>query len=283
MYYNVRVKTYPDGHKQYFWSERSIFRLDEDNDSPVLVDAIKRRRKIASLKRAIRSFDVVDIDDVKLSDNFVRKQWNLSHAIQVVYDIARSNTFQWFVTLTIDGNKIDRYDYSSCADAVKLFTDRLRKMKCKWLIVPEQHEDGAYHFHGLVSGNLPLTYSGIEWYNDVEEKMVPVYNVANYEFGWTTATEVLNPARVSSYIAKYLTKKISVPKGRKTYWASRSLARPSVDYFSTECQEVVYDPDSGETFISTFCDPLWDLGSLPGIRYVKEIENQYGHFVVSEE
>lgn len=286
MYYNVRVKTYPDGHKQYFWSENPIFRLDEDVDSPELIKSVKRKRHRAKLFRQIRSFDRVEdnegIKEVE-DESFLRRQWNVSRAVQIVYDIARSNSFHWFVTLTLNEVYVDRYDYCACADVLKLFTDRLRKMKCKWIIVPEQHEDGAYHFHGLVAGDLPLTPSGKKWYNEVEQKLVPVYNVGNYEFGWTTATEILSPHKVSSYVAKYLTKQIAVPKGKKCYWASRSLARPSVEYFQTEHEEDIYDPDSGETCIVTIRDPDWSFGAPPGVRYVKEIKNEYGRFVISEE
>lgn len=159
----------------------------------------------------------------------------------------------------------------------------LRRVVLKWVIVPEQHEDGAYHFHGLVAGNLPLTPSGKKWYNKVERKLVPVYNVGNYEFGWTTATEILSPHKVSSYVAKYLTKQIAVPKGKKCYWASKSLARPTVKYLSTTEKLFVHDPDEGCNVMIDYQDPAWAHGYLSGIRYVKEIDNKYGRFVISEE
>jgi len=57
-----------------------------------------------------------------------------------------------------------------------------------------------------------------------------VYNLSNFEWGYTTATRIQDPVRVSTYIAKYLTKEITVPKGRKRYWASRNLVKPQEDY-----------------------------------------------------
>lgn len=263
MLYNVRIKTFPDGHKQYFWSEKPIFRLDEENDSPELVEAVKRRRKFVALKRAIRSFDVVDVDDD--SSGFARRRDNMSHSVNEVYDIARSNVFQWFITLTFDSKKVNRYDYDDCSNAVRLFTDRLRKLGCKWLIVPEQHEDGAYHFHGEVAGKLPLTFSGKTCYNEAAQQELPIYNLANYEFGFTTVTQIVKPDRTASYIAKYLTKHIVVPKGKKCYWASRSLARPTVEYL---------DVTDDSRFV---------FGAPAGVRYIKEIESEYGRFVISEE
>lgn len=264
MYYNVRIKTYPDGHKQYFWSENPIFRLDEDIDSPELVENVKRKRHFSKLRREIQSFDMVD--DVDCEDNsFFRFRNNVSRSVSEIYDIARSNEFKWFITLTFDAQKVNRYDYVSCAEAVRLFTKRLARLGCKWLIVPEQHKDGAYHVHGLVAGELPLTPSGKTCYNEAEQKEVPIYNLANYEFGFTTVTEIMKPDRTASYIAKYLTKQIAVPKGKKCYWASRSLARPTVEYL-----DVTHD--------SNFV-----FGAPSGVRYVKEINSVYGRFVISEE
>lgn len=264
MLYNVRIKTYPDGHKQYFWSENPIFRLDEDNDPSELVESVKRRRHLTQLRREIRSFDRVE--DVEAdNESFFRFRNNVSRSMNEIYDIARSNKFNWFINLTLDGKKVNRYDYGSCVDAIKKFTDRLRKLGCRWLIVPEQHKDGAYHFHGLVQGDLPLTLSGKTCYNKDAKRRIPIYNLANYEFGFTDVTQVMHPAKTASYIAKYLTKQIAVPKGKKCYWASKSLARPTVEYV---------DATDDSDFV---------FGAPSGVRYVKEIETDYGRFVISEE
>lgn len=261
MWYNVRVKTYPDGHKQYLWSENAILR-----DIP---DEYKKDRKKKVSKPE--------------KDTNGRRRWNMGQSVQRVYDLARSNAFDWFITLTFDQKKVNRYDYDACADAVKLFTKRLLKLGCKWLIVPEQHKDGAYHFHGLVAGDLPLTPSGKTCYNEADNQEMPIYNLANYEFGFTTVTKVQYPDRTASYIAKYLTKAITVPKGKKAYWASRSLAVPTVDYMSTFRDLSVVDEETGEIHVVRDHDVGWSFGAPPGVRYVKEIENEFGHFVISEE
>lgn len=232
MWYNVRVKTFPDGHKQYFWSENYILR-----DVPEEFKVQKMRRKFTE------------------PDNEGRFPNNLKRAVNQVYDLARANHFDWFITLTFDPKKVDRTNYDACTGLIKLFTDRLRKHGNKWLIVPELHSDGkSYHFHGLVQGELDL----IHWKGEV-------YNLNNFEFGYTTAMEIRDPARVATYIAKYLTKELSVPKGRKCYWASRSLAKPTVEYVDMP----------GDSF-------MWDI--YAPARYTKEIDaGEYGRFIIAEE
>lgn len=261
MWYNVRVKTYPDGHRQYLWADKPIKfeKLDESKT--------KRKKKK-------KDSDEGSVDGRKRS---------LKRAIQEVYDIARSNDFDWFVVLTFNPEKVDSFDYNECSKAIRLFTKRLQRLGCQWLIVPEQHESGRYHFHALVSGNLPLTPSGHKSYNQETGETLEIFNLPNYEFGFTSASRIAHPKQTATYITKYLTKKITVPKGRKCYWASGSLARPEVDYLKTFEDRVLVDFHTGEVRYIREHETDWMFGAPPGIRYEKEIENEYGRFVISEE
>lgn len=231
MWYNVRVKTFPDGHKQYFYSEKYILR-----DVP---DEYKDK------KTKIKSSD---------SDFEGRFRGNMNRAVNQLYDLARANHFDWFITLTLDPKMVDRTDYSECSIAVRLFTKRLQRNGNKWLIVPELHKDGkSYHFHGLIQGDLDLTH----WRGDV-------YNLNNFEFGYTTAMKINDPQRVATYIAKYLTKDIAVPKGKKCFWASRALVKPTVEYVDMPELDFKFD-------------------IYAHARYTKEIHGEYGDFLIAEE
>lgn len=232
MWYNVRIKTFPDGHRQYFYSENFICRDVSDEF------------KTKKLKRKLTE-----------PDREGRFRNNTKRSVNQVYDLARSNHFDWFITLTLNPQFVDRSNYDECAKVIRLFTKRLQRNGNTWLIVPELHSDGhSYHFHGLVQGDLDLTH----WKGDV-------YNLNNFEFGYTTAMQIKDPQRVATYIAKYLTKDISVPKGRKCFWASRSLAKPTVEY--VEMSEH---------------DFMWNIEA--SARYTKEIDTgEYGRFIIAEE
>ena len=75
--------------------------------------------------------------------------------------LALSNDFRWFVTLTLDPQKVDRYDPAAvvrklnqwCSNQVK------RKGLC-YILVPERHKDGALHFHGFFNDALEAVDSG---------------------------------------------------------------------------------------------------------------------------
>lgn len=143
-----------------------------------------------------------------------------------IYYLARSNVWEWFVTLTLNPAKVERYDYAVCSKRVREWFKNLRQRKAPdmyYLIVPEKHKDGAWHFHGLLGGCDGLTFvdSGLK---DEEGNMV--YNFGDFKLGWTTATRVRDSARASSYICKYVTKEVCMETtGRQRYWVSNNVQR----------------------------------------------------------
>lgn len=201
MLYNIKRKMYPDGTLQLLICDQCKTRGSKSD---------KPKKTVHSGKEVKRK----ELDNQK-------------RARQKVYDLARSNTFQWFVTLTLNGDLCDRYDYDSCRRQLETFTKWLTVHNCKYIIVPEQHSDGAYHFHGLVQGDLLL----VQAVNAKTLEPIPnIYNISNYNLGFTTVSKIKYHNRVATYLTKYLTKELSVPKGRKRYWASCSLDKPVVSY-----------------------------------------------------
>lgn len=161
-----------------------------------------------------------------------------------VFNYARCNDWDWFVTFTFSPDKVNRYDYDECIKKIKPWLDNVRRSSpsLSYLVVPERHKDGAWHFHGLFSG---LNESQIVWsgkyvikrkwmlgrsqYVRTKEK---IYRFGSYKLGWMTATAVREKERVTSYITKYITKELCDSSyGRKRYWCSRNLLLPEEETF----------------------------------------------------
>lgn len=154
-----------------------------------------------------------------------------SRTIKAIYDIARCDRWEWFVTLTFNGERVKRYDYDECVKKLHYWLSNMRKLcpDMVYLVVPEQHKDGAFHFHGLFKDceGLQFRFSGKR-----DKKGRRIYNIGQYRWGWTTATKITDFRRASSYLCKYITKELCVvTKGRKRYWASRNVNRPDVNEF----------------------------------------------------
>lgn len=232
--YNVRRKVYVDGTEQFMFFERPKEKGYTVEEKEKTGDSVKRKE----------------------ADNAKR-------AMQIVYDIARSNKWDWFITLTFDPFKVDSMDYLACVQAMKCFTQVLQKSGFVYLLVPEQHKSGAYHFHGLVKGRLPVVPArNPEGHLIVDDTGRQVYNISIYDYGFTTATAIDDQAKAAGYVAKYLTKELTVPKGKKRYWASRSCQRPKEEFGEMTLAEY------GEVFNES--------------HYQKVIESPYGRFILCE-
>ena len=213
MYFNVREKSFPDGTIQATRYERYRYK--------------GKRRNLKKVGGPAMHGSGATIE---------RKEYeNMQRARAVVWDLARANTFEYWLTLTFSEKHVEnRYDYKCCSKAFRRFTDYLGKHHCSYLFVPDQHEDRAIHFHGLIAGPLKLTraispHTGKPLF---DKHGRPCYNIDNYKFGFTSAVPLDGSDAVVGYLASYYTKnrKMIVPKGCKRYWASRNLVRPDVSY-----------------------------------------------------
>lgn len=162
------------------------------------------------------------IKKLKITDKDEKDIRNIIRARTAISDIVACNSFQYFVTLTISpDSSINRYDYDDCAKHISKW---LNNNLDKYILVPEKHKDGAFHFHLLA--DIPKT--------KLTKFSSRVYNIKSFKYGYTTAVPIKSgsEARIANYIRKYITKDLvtTVGKGRRRYWASRNLKRPEVSY-----------------------------------------------------
>lgn len=171
--------------------------------------------------------DLIPIRPLNLKKNNYKLKNNISRAITTCRNIALSNPWEWFVTLTLDPKKYDRYNLEKFHKDLSAFiksTNRRLGSHISYLFVPERHKNGAWHMHGLVN-NLPnqlLSVNSNGYYNWDEYSSV---------FGFINLSPVKSHAAVSLYITKHLGKQIyngSVEVGSHLYYCSRGLSRGSI-------------------------------------------------------
>lgn len=287
MAYNYRFKKYPDGSCQLVYYNTPIV-CNSYNDLYYLTHDIKKesRKRLHTNPFDDGHLDYLEFygpDDLippdltpeEISFRHERSVKNsLSRTIKEIYDLGRSNTWEWFVTFTLDGAGIDRTDYSLCKKKVLKWINNISVRKCvnlKYLIVPELHSDNkSWHFHALMSncselqfdpalnnqefrkdneGNLLFNKKGNLIKNRYYKKPMRVsypdgdyiYNIRDYGNGWTTATKIMDSKKTISYILKYISKElIEHPdlKGKQKYNASRNLDRPEVSLVMLDRQSI---------------------------------------------
>lgn len=142
-----------------------------------------------------------------------------------IADLVLCNNFEYFCTFTFDPKKHDRYDVNRCKFVMSMWLHRQREHspEMKYLIVPEFHKDGALHFHALIAN-----YNGRLKDSKKRHNGRIVYNMTGYRAGFTTAVPIdNNKVAVSNYIKKYITKDMPLIYGRKRYWVSQNLIKPT--------------------------------------------------------
>lgn len=166
--------------------------------------------------------------DIKSSDEKIEnKKRSTRRSKQGIYELARSNKWEWFATFTFSN---DRYDYIKCKDKLRKWLSNTKERKCnnlEWLCVPERHKDGAFHFHALLKGELEPIIDFKGWN---EEKFV----FTNYKLGIAELERVKDTNRVSMYITKYITKDLLGDiKDARRYFYSKGVKKPIVKEFYT--------------------------------------------------
>lgn len=164
-------------------------------------------------------------------------------SINSYYDISYNNInrIKCFITLTLNKDKIDRYDISECIKKVTQFLSKFKQRKqpnLDYIMARETHKDGAYHFHGLTTdidlNNLIAKNIKDKYGNDL-------YSIKGYNLGFSEVVifknDEITRKKLIGYIGGCLTKKDDngdyTAKNKRRYWHSRGFKKPNVEYITT--------------------------------------------------
>lgn len=175
---------------------------------------------------------------VKTERETGKEESNISRARSKIWEYAMCNDFEYFVTFTLNKNKMDRYDLEEFISKLGQFIRNYRRLKgvdLQYLLVPEPHQDGAWHMHGLIKGIIPDELVPFKLSDKVSWKIKEmiragrtICNWSNYadRFGFVEVERIQNKEAISSYMTKYIKKNVGVSvteKHKKAYYCSKGL------------------------------------------------------------
>lgn len=189
------------------------------------------------------------LQDKKVSEkgsvNDHKLEGNISRARNAIFEYAICNPWDYFLTLTLAPEN-DRYDLSKFITRLGQWLRNYGKrhdVDLKYLLVPEQHKDGAWHMHGFLMG-LPAdhltdfsAYKGKrklpKYINDKIKKGSLIYNWEDYEkkFGFCDLEPIRSHEAAAKYVTKYISKSLyesAISVNSKLYYVSRGLNRAEV-------------------------------------------------------
>jgi len=146
---------------------------------------------------------------------------NISRARSKIKEYVLCNEWQYFTTFTIDKTKFDRYNLEKYHKAFSQWIRDYNKKystNVKYITIPEQHEDGAWHEHGFIMG-IPLEHLRLFTLEEklpyiIREKLLKgekVYNWVAYseKFGFNDFEPIKSLEAAANYVMKYITKDLS--------------------------------------------------------------------------
>lgn len=160
--------------------------------------------------------------------------------------LALANEFRWFVTLTLSPEQIDRYDGDEIVRRLGRWCDNMvRRHGLRYILVPERHKDGAFHFHGFFSDAVRVTDSG-----HTDDHGRKIYNLPQWTLGFTAAMELYGeyPAAVA-YVCKYIGKQDGERPLGRWYYSGGALAEPKREYADMDFRALQERPGAYEVEI----------------------------------
>lgn len=273
--HNCRSKKYPDGSREVIVADRDIFRepgWQDASDAPKQShkwDSKEAEPDVAELSQYALARKE-DAERKRAADSLDRAQRRARAAVR---DLGLCNDWRFFVTLTLDAAKVDRYDVAAITRRLNVWLDnRVRRDGLAYVLVPERHKDGAVHFHGFFNDALAAVDSGTvvraaggkprrprsakqraAW---LAEGGHVVYNLPAWDFGFTTAIELYGDRRSAvGYVCKYIAKQQRPDDagamrpgkiGGRWYYSGGALRRPAVEFADVDYSE--FEDVSGYEF-----------------------------------
>lgn len=166
---------------------------------------------------------------VEVNDStYIPKSSSLRRTKTLIKDIVLCNDFELFCTFTFDPKKVNSFDLISSWYVLSRWlhhqrnNSREKGKEFKYLVIPEQHKSGRYHFHALISGYT----STLKDTKLKSPSLRPIYNITSFRSGFTTAVPIDSKEAVSSYVTKYITKDFIKKFNQRRFFCSRNLVRP---------------------------------------------------------
>lgn len=203
-----------------------------------------------------------EVNDEKLANNLYRARAR-------VWELAMCNDWDYFVTMTIDSEKADRYVLEEYQKELSTWMKNQRQRKTptlRYLLIPETHKDEAWHVHGLIKGDIETAEFGTNAPQKLRTEGFLDWPAYRARFGWCSLGKIKDHDRVATYIAKYVTKSMlagrQVDVGKHLYYSSNGLERSTVIYKS-ECLSMDPRKAYGEpNYEGEYCH-IWQMDRPP--------------------
>lgn len=160
--------------------------------------------------------EIKDDSDVVVDNGDECLRSSICRSRRMVRELALSNPFEYFCTLTV-ASEDSRFHLDKVQEELrKIFKQIKRKNKdFIYLFITEKHQNGGYHFHGLIGG-----------FDDFYVNSNGFYSSHYFDsLGFQSFSKIKNFTKCCNYILKYITKDCVRNSAGTTYISSRGLKK----------------------------------------------------------
>ena len=226
----VRIEKWGDNYRL-----SELFSYDSDSalPQPIVHEPSKNEEELHYMEEFYKPENA---EEIEKQGRFLS---SVVRARSRVRELAMCQHWEYFATLTLDETKQDRFDIADYIKKLGYWIQNYNKkygVKLQYLIIPEQHKNGAWHAHGLLRGVAPDSLCKNEHgYLDL-----PYYR---NRFGYISLGRVKSHERCASYITKYISKDVKstsdhMKKGAHLFYASRGLKGKEILWVATTPQHI---------------------------------------------
>ena len=187
-------------------------------------------------------------EEIKKTDTFDYnseevQRCSLSRTKRMIKELALCNDFEYFSTLTINSDMADRFSLDNCQQLLKKLLKKIKRKNknFRYIFITEKHENGAFHFHGLIGGINKEDFV----LNDNGYYHLPIFTD---NLGFNSFSPIVDYSKCCNYITKYITKDCVKNSHNQVYISSRGLKKATREEF----KHIDFVP----SFSNDYCDIL---------------------------
>lgn len=165
--------------------------------------------RVVKFKRRSDGFRLVEADGEGPQERFMQSYCR-SRSMVLQYGLC--NSWDYFITITVSPKRFDRWNldkiYRYLAQWFRDYRKRYR-VELAYLLVPEHHKDGAWHFHGFIRGVVSSHLS--RFVRGIHPEKLVLGNYLNWghlgvSIGYVSLAPLRDPVGAAFYVVKYITK-----------------------------------------------------------------------------
>lgn len=175
--------------------------------------------RVAQLKAVKKSgFELISKVKNKSTKEEIERV-DLSRSRRMIRELALSNSFEYFATLTINSSSCDRFSLTECQERLRKRLKALKRINkdFAYIFITERHKNGAFHFHGLIKGITDF------YINNNGYLSHQIFD----QLGFNSFSKIRDYTKTCNYILKYITKDCVRNEKGTIYISSRGLKKAS--------------------------------------------------------